>query len=117
MKLLEGDSVELDRVHENRVERAARMPGAEDDERLGKDLQGVNDTDDEIEKDHWRKHGNRHVSDKTKRPGTIEFRGLVELPRYVLQTRQENDNDRAYAPHTKQDERRHRPGGTGQPRY
>src|SRR5215212_5207794 len=68
LELLEGHRVELNRVHQRRVERspmiaaAAALRGAEKDEGLGEDLKRRDHADDQIEEDDRREHRDSHIA-------------------------------------------------------
>src|SRR5215207_8975175 len=116
-ELLEGDSIELDRVHQDGVEGPSGVSSAAKyDERLGEHLQGRDDADDQVEEDHRREQWDGDVANEAEWSGAIESGGFVELPRHILQSRQKDDDDRSDAPQTEQDERGHGPGRAGEPR-
>src|SRR5207249_3622358 len=77
LELLEGFAVEVEAVEEGRILGAAGA--AEEDEGRGKDLEGADDSHDQIEKDDGREHGERHRAELGEDSRAVDLGGVVKL--------------------------------------
>ncbi len=120
--------VEQDRVEERRVLGVAevdarRVAGlgrlargdVRRDVRLGEVLEPLDHADDDREEDHRADRGQRHPAEPLQRPGAVELRRLVEVPRDVEDRREEDDHDVSDPPEPEQDERGLGPAGRVEP--
>lgn len=98
------------------TDRGVERSAASHDEHGLEDLERSDEGDDRDQEEGWRQHRQRHIDESSPRARAVDLRGVIEMCRDSLQTRQNDDEGKAdRLPQVDHDDRRHRPRRRQQP--